>query len=174
MKANLLQSSAILLVVALLAGCSSQPAKDDTAAATPQPAPTSRAAPAGVDGSSTPAARSMDVKTALSKRSIYYDYDQYDIKPEYRPVVEAHAQQLRANPAMKVRIEGNGDERGSREYNLALGQRRAEAVKKMMLLLGVSDKQIEAISYGEEKPVASGHDESAWSKNRRSDIAYDK
>ena len=176
MRANLFQSSAILVVVALFAGCSSEPAKDDTAAAaTPEPAQTSRATPAaGNRGPSGSAAAPMDAKTALSKRSIYYDYDQYDIKPEYRPVVEAHAQQLRANPAMKIRIEGNGDERGSREYNLALGQRRAEGVKKMMLLLGVSDKQVEAISFGEEKPVAAGHDESAWSQNRRSDIAYDK
>src|SRR3954468_7389822 len=110
MRANLFQTSAILLVVALFAGCASEPAQDDTASgASPQPASTSRATPVG--GSQASAAKPMDTKTALNKRSIYYDYDQYDIKPEYRPVVEAHAQQLRANPAMKAKIEGNGDER---------------------------------------------------------------
>jgi peptidoglycan-associated lipoprotein len=173
MKTNLFHSSAILVVVALFTGCASGPAKEDSSAATP--GAQSSQATATSSGTRGPSASPrMDPKTALSKRSIYYDYDQYDIKAEFRPVVEAHAQQLRANPAMKIRIEGNGDERGSREYNLALGQKRAEGVKKMLLLLGVSDKQMEAISFGEEKPVASGHDETSWSQNRRSDIAYDK
>jgi peptidoglycan-associated lipoprotein len=108
----------------------------------------------------------------LARRSIYYDYDQFDIKDEYRGVVEAHAKYLRENPAARVLIQGNTDERGSREYNVGLGQRRSDGVKKMMVLLGARDNQIESVSLGEEKPQADGHSEAAWSKNRRSDILY--
>jgi peptidoglycan-associated lipoprotein len=108
----------------------------------------------------------------LARRSIYYDYDQFDIKDEYRGVVEAHAKYLRENPAARVLIQGNTDERGSREYNVGLGQRRSDGVKKMMVLLGARDNQIESVSLGEEKPQAEGSNESAWSKNRRSDILY--
>ena len=93
-------------------------------------------------------------------------------KEEFRPLVEVHARYLRDNQQMKMMIQGNTDERGSREYNLALGQRRAESVKKMMSVLGVSDGRIETISFGEEKPMSPGHDEQAWSQNRRSDILY--
>jgi peptidoglycan-associated lipoprotein len=108
----------------------------------------------------------------LARRSIYYDYDQFDIKDEYRGMVEAHAKYLRENPAARVLIQGNADERGSREYNVGLGQRRSDNVKKMMVLLGARDNQIESVSLGEEKPQAEGHNESAWAKNRRSDILY--
>ena len=108
----------------------------------------------------------------LSKRSIYYDFDKYDVKAEYRPLVEAHAQFLRDNTGLKILIQGNTDERGSREYNIALGQRRADGVKKMMILLGVSEVQIEAVSLGEEKPRAQGPTEDAYAQNRRSDILY--
>jgi peptidoglycan-associated lipoprotein len=108
----------------------------------------------------------------LARRSIYYDYDQFDIKDEYRGVVEAHAKYLRENPAARVLIQGNTDERGSREYNVGLGQRRSDGVKKMMVLLGARDNQIESVSLGEEKPQADGNSEAAWSKNRRSDILY--
>jgi peptidoglycan-associated lipoprotein len=86
--------------------------------------------------------------------------------------VEAHAKYLGSNPDQKIRIEGNADENGSREYNLALGQKRAQAVKKVMTILGVKENQIEAISWGEERPKAAGHDESAWKENRRADIKY--
>jgi peptidoglycan-associated lipoprotein len=108
----------------------------------------------------------------LARRSIYYDLDQFDIKDEYRGLVEAHAKYLRENPAARVLVQGNTDERGSREYNVGLGQRRSDGVKKMLVLLGARDNQIEAVSLGEEKPQADGHDEGAWSKNRRSDILY--
>jgi peptidoglycan-associated lipoprotein len=106
------------------------------------------------------------------KRSVNYDVDQYVVANGYRPVVEAHAKYLSQHPDQKVRIEGNTDEQGSREYNLALGQRRAQAVKKMMIQLGVHEDQLEAISWGKERPKAAGHDESAWAQNRRSDIKY--
>lgn len=108
----------------------------------------------------------------LAQRSIYYDFDRYDIKDEYIPLVEAHAKFLMQHPELNVVVQGNCDDRGSREYNLALGQRRAESVKRAMVLLGVNDRQVEAVSFGAEKPVATGTDEESWAKNRRSDIVY--
>jgi peptidoglycan-associated lipoprotein len=105
------------------------------------------------------------------KRSVYYEFDSYDVKPEYRALVESHARWLRANPQARLTIEGNTDEWGSREYNVALGQRRAESVTRMMVLMGVKPEQIEAISFGKEKPRATGHNEAAWAENRRSDFA---
>jgi peptidoglycan-associated lipoprotein len=105
------------------------------------------------------------------KRSVYYEFDKYDVKPEYRALIQSHAAWLKANPQARITIEGNADEQGSREYNVALGQRRAESVVKMLVLLGAKPEQIEAVSWGEEKPRASGHDEKSWSENRRSDFA---
>ncbi len=107
-----------------------------------------------------------------SQRSVYYDFDKYAVKSDYTPLVQANAEYLKDHSSAKVRIEGNCDERGSRSYNLALGQRRADAVKKAIELLGVSAKRIESVSYGEEKPKAKGHDETAWAQNRRSDLVY--
>jgi peptidoglycan-associated lipoprotein len=125
-------------------------------------------------GSAKPDARGIlkDPNSILSKRSIYYDLDKFDIKDEYRPLVEAHAKYLRENPSARILVQGNTDERGSREYNIALGQRRSDGVKKMLILLGARENQIESASLGEEKPQADGHGEEAWSKNRRSDILY--
>ena len=108
----------------------------------------------------------------LGQRSIFYDLDQYDVKDQYRSMVEAHAKYLRENPGARVLIQGNTDERGSREYNVGLGQRRSDGVKRMLMLLGAREEQIESVSLGEEKPRAEGHDEAAWSQNRRSDILY--
>jgi len=113
-----------------------------------------------------------DPKNILSQRSVYYDYDKFDVKDQYRAMVEAHAKYLREHPAARMLIQGNTDERGSREYNVGLGQRRSDGVKRMLILLGARDNQIESVSLGEEKPQAEGHDESAWSKNRRSDMLY--
>jgi len=113
-----------------------------------------------------------DPNNILSKRNVYFDFDQYEVKDEYRALVEAHAKYLVNHPELSVRVEGNADDRGSREYNLALGQKRAVAVKKLMNLFGVQDKQIETISYGKEKPKATGEDEASWAENRRDDIAY--
>jgi peptidoglycan-associated lipoprotein len=114
------------------------------------------------------------VKGMPAQRSVYYDFDRADIKPEFRPAIEAHARYLRENADARVTIEGNGDERGSREYNLALGQKRAEAVQRMMRLSGAADGQVEAVSFGEEKPKALGHDEASWAENRRSDVVYQR
>lgn len=113
-----------------------------------------------------------DPGSILSKRSVYFDYDSIVIKDEFKPLVTAHAKYLSDNRGRKAVIQGNTDERGSREYNLALGQRRAESVKRMMVLLGASDAQIDAVSFGEEKPRANGTDEGSYAENRRGDIVY--
>ena len=108
----------------------------------------------------------------LSKRSVYFDFDKFVVKDEYRPMVEAHAGYLVAKRDARVILQGNTDERGSREYNLALGQKRAEAVRKALAVLGVNDAQMEAVSFGEEKPRNEGHTEAAYAENRRTDIVY--
>jgi len=113
-----------------------------------------------------------DPGSILSRRSIFYDLDQYDVKDQYKDLIAAHAKFLRENPGRKMLIQGNTDERGSREYNVGLGQRRSDGVKRMLLLLGAREDQIESVSLGEEKPRSEGHDEAAWSQNRRSDILY--
>jgi len=105
-------------------------------------------------------------------RIIYFDYDSNEIKPQFQQLIEAHARYLKASSARHVVIEGHTDERGGSEYNLALGQRRAEAVRRALGLLGVGDAQVEAVSMGKEKPATEGHDESAWQQNRRAEIAY--
>lgn len=113
-----------------------------------------------------------DPKGVLAKRSVYFDFDSFIVKDEFKPVVEAHGKYLSSNKSRKIVIQGNTDERGGREYNLALGQKRAEAVRKSLTLLGVADSQMEAVSFGEEKPKAQGSDEAAWAENRRADIVY--
>jgi len=113
-----------------------------------------------------------DPDSILSKRTIFFDYDSASIREEFRPLIEAHAQYLKENKQAKTILQGHTDERGSREYNIALGQRRAESVSQAMVLLGVADAQIEAVSLGEEKPLSEAHDEDAWQQNRRVEILY--
>jgi peptidoglycan-associated lipoprotein len=113
-----------------------------------------------------------DPNSPLSKRSVFFDFDSNAVKDEYRGLVTAHSRYLADKRDSRIRIEGNCDERGSREYNLALGQKRAEGVRQTLRLLGATDQQIEALSYGEEKPKALGHDEASWAQNRRSDFVY--
>jgi peptidoglycan-associated lipoprotein len=103
---------------------------------------------------------------------IYFMIDSSDVQPDFVPVVNAHAQYLVANPSIHIILEGNSDERGSREYNVALGEQRARSVANMMKAQGVSDSQLQTVSYGEEKPAAMGSDESAWEQNRRVEIVY--
>ena len=105
-------------------------------------------------------------------RIIYFDYDSYVVKPEFQNLIEAHARYLKANASRQIVVEGHTDERGGREYNLALGPRRSEAVRRALGLLGVADSQIEAVSFGKEKPAAVGSDESSWAQNRRVEITY--
>jgi peptidoglycan-associated lipoprotein len=113
-----------------------------------------------------------DPQGILAKRSVYFDLDSYIVKDEFRPVIEAHARYLNGNKGRRIVIQGHTDERGGSEYNLALGQKRAEAVRKSLSLLGVSDAQMEAVSFGKEKPKALGSDDTAWAENRRADIVY--
>lgn len=113
-----------------------------------------------------------DPKGVLANRSVYFDFDKYDVKEEYNSMLSAHANYLNSHAARKVMIQGNTDDRGGREYNLALGEKRAVAVTKSLSALGVSASQMEAVSFGKEKPKALGNDEAAWAENRRADIAY--
>jgi peptidoglycan-associated lipoprotein len=139
-----------------------------TTAPAPAPAPVAKVeAPAP-----TPGDPLNDPTGALAKRSVYFDFDKSQIKAEYQGLVEAHSHYLVDHASRQIRIEGSCDERGGREYNLALGQRRADAVRERMQLAGVSAARIETISLGKEKPKATGHDEAAWAENRRADIVY--
>ena len=165
---------------ALLAACSGGPVneqspagvEDRTATPVQKPPATGSIPTVDVTGKGI-TGQDPAVKTGvLAQRSIFYDLDQYDIRDQYKPLVEAHARYLRDHPGRKMLIQGNTDERGSREYNVGLGQRRSDSVKRMMQLLGAKEDQIESVSLGEEKPRSEGHDEQAWSQNRRSDILY--
>jgi peptidoglycan-associated lipoprotein len=114
------------------------------------------------------------IKSYPFKNSIYFNFDDYIIPSKFRALLEAHAHYLIAHKNQSILVQGNTDERGGREYNLALGQKRAEAVQKVLILLGVSGNQIEAVSLGEEKPKSSGKDKSSYAENRRSDLVYQK
>jgi peptidoglycan-associated lipoprotein len=120
---------------------------------------------------STPATDSAS-QLPVAQRVIYFDFDNADIRPEYRDVLANHAQYAATNPSMKVRLEGHADERGSREYNIGLGERRAQAVRRALMLQGTGDAQLVTVSYGEERPAESGSDEAAWAKNRRVELVY--
>jgi peptidoglycan-associated lipoprotein len=113
-----------------------------------------------------------DPQSTLYQRSVYFDFNEYTVQTKYQKTLSAHASYLKANPKQKIIIQGNTDERGTAEYNLALGQRRSDAVRKSLNLMGVSDDQIEAVSFGKEKPKAEGDNEAAWAENRRADIVY--
>ena len=170
-------------LVTLFAACSTtpeeqKPAAGERGAAAPAPEASSAARKAAptVDltqrGQGGAASMLKDPNNILSKRQIYFDYDKFDIKPEYKGLVEAHAKYLRENPSAKMMIQGNADDRGSREYNVGLGQRRSDTVKRALILLGARDSQIESVSLGEEKPVCTDQAEGCWSKNRRDDMLY--
>jgi peptidoglycan-associated lipoprotein len=171
---KILKTITIALSSALLiAACSSTPKStttpDNIEHKVIAPKPDSRTV-ATVDV--TPTDPLNDPKSPLANRSIYFDFDNYTVKSEFKPVISAHARYLDANRQRGIVIQGNADERGGAEYNLALGQKRAEAVRKSLAILGVSELRMEAISFGKEKPKALGSDESAWAENRRADIVY--
>lgn len=174
-----------VMVAVTLAGCGSSVKLDDvkveersgTAVVAQPPAATgttqaATATQSGVTAVSLDPAQGATAGPQGVGRLVYFDYDSYIIKPEFQALIESHARFLKANTARKVGIEGHTDERGGREYNLALGQRRAEAVRRALTLLGVADAQVEAVSFGKEKPAAAGSDEAALAKNRRAEIAY--
>ena len=170
----------VILLTAFLSACSSTKEKQDTASVEDH-GTSSRTTETDGTGAQTyrtgpDAATSMsaleDPQSPLSVRIIYFDYDSTEIQPQFRPTLEAHATLLAANSNATLSLEGHADERGSREYNLALGERRSIAVKRLLQLLGASPSQIRAISYGEERPAVDGHDESSWSQNRRVELIY--
>ncbi len=176
MKRILISFATTLALTAALVGCGSNVKLNDvpvenrtpTANTTTDPnAATSRVAPVQIGATDLSAAGPAGIA-----KVIYFDYDSFVIKPEFQATIEAHARFLGANKTRKMAIEGHTDERGGREYNLALGQKRAEAVRRAMGLLGVTDAQVEAVSFGEEKPAAAGAEEEAYAKNRRAEIFY--
>ena len=161
--------------VAVLAGCASPVKLDKPVEVEKKDVQTTTTTTAPDTGKSTVATTDQSTKLVAPitlDRVIYFDFDSYAVKDEFRPIVEAHANLLKQNSGAKEVAEGHTDERGGSEYNLALGQRRAQSVKSALGLLGVQDAQVEAISYGKEKPRATGHDEAAWQQNRRADFVY--
>ena len=176
-----LATTMALAVAALMAGCASsvkldEPAPVESRTGTPvadagskpssggQTAGTPQTQVTTVDLSKQPAA------TSSLGRIVYFDFDSFVLKDEFKPVVEGNAKQLAGNRSKRIVIEGHTDERGGREYNLALGQKRAEAVVKSLALLGVAETQMEAVSFGKERPAVQGSDEAAWAKNRRAEL----
>jgi len=146
------------------------------AAPEPKPVPVATAAPVQTRAVTPVVAPVLDplddAKSILAKRSIYFDFDKYDVKAEFNALNDAHAKYLASHNSRTIVIQGNTDSRGGREYNLALGQKRAEAERKVLTALGVSSARIETVSFGKEKPKASGENEAAWAENRRDDIVY--
>ena len=177
------------IAAAALAGCSSTPEtvapvenRTSTTVVTPDTGGTSTSGvnpTTGATGSTMPtttvgttANPLRDPRSPLSRREIFYDYDSFTVRDEYKPLLEAHAAYLKQNRNARIKVEGNTDERGSREYNLALGQKRSESVKRVLTLLGVSEGQIDTVSFGEEKPKNPASNEAAYAENRRCDLAY--
>ncbi|GLU30591.1 peptidoglycan-associated lipoprotein Pal [Trinickia caryophylli] len=155
------------LLVGALAACHSGVKLNDNASkgqVSEQPNPNA-VAPVNVDELNNP-------NSPLAKRSVYFDFDSYDVKQEYQGLLQQHANYLKSHPERHILIQGNTDERGTSEYNLALGQKRADAVRRTLATFGVPDSQMEAVSLGKEKPQATGHDEASWAQNRRADILY--
>jgi peptidoglycan-associated lipoprotein len=161
-----------LAIPAMLAGCASGVKLDEKAPVESRPTNSSGSDAGQSQSQIKPIDQTQGQQLSGSNldRVIYFDFDSYVVKDQFRPIVEAHAGLLKANRTKKEVAEGHTDERGGSEYNLALGQKRAEAVVKQMVLLGATDAQLEAVSYGKERPVALGHDEDSWAKNRRVEL----
>jgi peptidoglycan-associated lipoprotein len=177
----------VLLVSALvIAGCKSKPPKVDAPVATNTPTtstqgPTTTGIPPSTGSQNSGSVATVNIAPqttggalgpAGALRIIYFDYDSSDVRNEFIDVIATHGRFLAGNATVRVRLEGHSDERGSREYNIALGERRAQTVKKALALQGVQESQIATVSYGEERPAAAGSDDNAWSKNRRVEIVY--
>jgi peptidoglycan-associated lipoprotein len=160
----------------LLSACASKDGGKDvkvTDTATPPATNTPSTAGVGNTAVTGKADPLKDPNNILSKRVIYFEYNQDTVKSEFTEVIQAHARYLNDNRGRKIRLEGHADERGSREYNMALGQRRGDAVRRATTILGVGNDRIEVVSFGEDKPRSTGHDEAAWAQNRRVEIVYD-
>lgn len=174
MKINFFKNLTLVVMLATLAACSTTKVAEAPPVPVAVKAPTAPVAPPAQSTVKSVIAISPldDANSPLAKRSVFFGFDDFQIRSSDLPLIEAHAKYLAANKSAKVRLEGNADERGGREYNLALGQKRAEAVRKSLRLLGVPDSSLEAVSFGMEKPVDAGHNEDAWAKNRRVDLKY--
>jgi len=179
MKKNLASYVVAAMVPLALAACASKEPVKVVPVETRTASPTiTTTTPTTTTAAVTPAPMSAinalkDPANILSKRIIYFDYDKDTVRAEFQAIVQAHAKYLADNRGRKIRLEGHADERGSREYNMALGQRRGDAVRKATNLLGVGNERMESVSFGEDKPRAMGSDEAAWSQNRRVEIVYD-
>jgi peptidoglycan-associated lipoprotein len=170
MKKNFVATIVVMAALAVAAGCKTKPEE-----APPAPAPTTTTDTSGVDSSGVATEDAAGPSgELLSKRVVYFDLDRADIRADSQPVITAHARYLAGASGQKVRLEGHADERGSREYNIGLGERRAQAVRRALLLLGVAESQLATVSYGEERPAAAGSDEQAYGLNRRVEIVYVK
>jgi peptidoglycan-associated lipoprotein len=186
MKRSMSRFAVLFGTLGLLVGCASTPTDEQGGAKVEDRAPIAggetrkpTGPQTGTDATTRPSTGPSvggdplkDPANILSRRSIFFDYDSFTVKEEFKPVVTAHARHLSQNRQARATIQGNTDERGSREYNLALGQKRADAVKQMMTLLGAPSAQIETVSFGEEKPRAQGATEQAYAENRRADIVH--
>jgi peptidoglycan-associated lipoprotein len=170
---------AVSSLALLLAACGSQPpapeqkgagVEDRNAVKVEPTPPVTPVTPPKAEGS--PLAILKDPKSILSKRSVFFDYDSFVVKDEFKPLLEAHGKFLVGHRDLRMLVQGNADERGSREYNLALGQKRSEAVKKLLLVLGAKEDQVESVSLGKEKPRCSESTEPCWAQNRRDDMLY--
>jgi peptidoglycan-associated lipoprotein len=172
----------VLSLTGLLFGCSNSQVKEDqavevedlstSASASAEGSEEGGAQAYGTEDGSTSMIALDDPQSPLSVRIIYFEYNSDEIRSEYRSTIEAHASYLSQNPNTTITLEGHADERGSREYNLALGESRALSIKQQLLILGASSSQVRLVSYGEERPAVDGHDESAWQQNRRVEILY--
>jgi peptidoglycan-associated lipoprotein len=160
-----LRMAFVVLVVGVLSACHSGVKLDQNAAG-------KQGGPNAGDVATVNVDPLNDPNSPLAKRSIYFDFDSYAVKSDYQSLLAAHADYLKSHPQRHVLIQGNTDERGTTEYNLALGQKRAEAVRRALSTLGVPDSQMEAVSLGKEKPQATGHDEDSYAQNRRADFVY--
>jgi peptidoglycan-associated lipoprotein len=169
MRVSQLLGFIVVILLALVAGCSSTGDTNTEGSVVDDQSMVNE----GVVGSESSAGSSLeDPNSQLARRVIYFDYDSSEIAPEDRQLISAHAAYLAANGGLRVTLEGNADERGSAEYNIALGDQRAQSIRRAFELQGVMPEQLTTVSYGEEKPVAEGHSEDAWRLNRRVEIVY--
>lgn len=165
----------LLTSTLLLAGCPKRDAVKDGAGAGQDSSDTdsSGVGQSGLEqGSSVGDTDAAQMQGALAERIVYFDYDSSEIKSEFNSLIAAHARNLSSNPRLRLRLEGHSDERGSREYNIGLAERRAQTVRRALMLQGAGDDQIATVSYGEERPAVTGSDETAWGKNRRVELVY--
>jgi peptidoglycan-associated lipoprotein len=177
---RILSIALLIAGAALLSGCPKKHNVNEPPVAGSQVPDSSASGQEGASTSTSPLGGDADSRARalgegtgpLARKVIYFDFDKSEIKPEYSDIVTTAAHNLTANPRLKMKLEGNTDERGTREYNIGLGERRAQAVRRALMLQGVAESQVTTVSFGAERPAAEGDDEAAWSKNRRVEVVY--